>query len=122
MVGTAESHDERWSLFVRVGNVSDPGPVGQRMPRSRTSVLTPALPRRRAVTLPPKPEPITTACLRSSLTATLPLIDALTGLATLAAAIPAAAPRNPRLDRPPMLSTFRPTARARSRARHEPDH
>ena len=32
MVGTGDSHDDRWSLLARVGKVSDPGPVGQRLP------------------------------------------------------------------------------------------
>lgn len=32
MVGTGDSHDDRWSLLARVGKVPDPGPVGQRLP------------------------------------------------------------------------------------------
>ena len=71
-----------------------------------TSVLTPAWPSRRAVTVPPNPEPITTACRRSSATGTLRML-ALAGLATPTAVAPAAAPRRVRLDSPAMLIDLR---------------
>src|SRR6266545_1388417 len=51
----------RLSMVEKRGKVSALGSVGQRRPRSRTRVGTPAWASRSAVTPPPKPEPTTTA-------------------------------------------------------------
>lgn len=99
ITGWGCSHAERWSGDSIRGNVSAFGPVRQRMPRSRTTVSTPARPRCNAAIAPPNPLPITTARRRSSVTgrgwAPAGAEIAAAVVATVAAAAP---PRNARRD------------------------
>ncbi|CUU57411.1 hypothetical protein Ga0074812_11271 [Parafrankia irregularis] len=100
--GVGESQADRLSRFARVAKVFEFGPVGHRRPRSRTSVGTPALARRSAVTPPPKPVPTTTARALTSVVVTARAGDAL-ATRPPNAAVPtptAAAPTNFRRLRP----------------------
>ena len=62
----------RSSGRVAWGNVSALGPVGQRIPRSRTSTGTPAAAKRSAATPPPNPDPMTTTRCSSLVSGTRP--------------------------------------------------